>query len=273
MRNMHSRREFVKRTSVLAALSMVPGAFVSAAEESDVDFPLVDFHVHLSRDFTIEQAVELAAQRNMKFGIVEHPESKRIKSNEGLKNYIEKLRKYPVYIGLQPMFLRWSKHFAPDLLQQLDYVLMDADTIPVGENRHILLYNNHNYFENPQEFMEMYMNHIENILKYEPINIFGRPTFLPINFARYYNKLWTKERMMKIIRLAGERNIALEIATPTHFPDEKFIKLAKLEGLKFTFGTNARNNNAGKLHYGLSMVKACGLTKDDMFCISSDKLK
>lgn len=108
------------------------------------------------------------------------------------------------------------------------------------------------------------MNHIENILTKEPINIFGRPTFLPVNFARYYDKLWTKGRMMRIIKLPGERNIALEIATPTHYPDKRFIKMAKSEGLKFTFGTNARNNNAGKMHYGLAMIKECGLIKDDM---------
>lgn len=268
MKNTSTRREFVKKTSLLTTMSIMPGILLSSTENTGIDFPLIDFHVHLHRDFTIEKAVELANKRNMKFGIVEHPESQLIKTDEGLKTYIEKLRQYPVFIGLQPMYLNWAKKFSPDLLKQIDYILMDADTIPVDENKHILLYSNHNYFEDPEEFMELYMNHIENILTTEPINIFGRPTFLPINFARYYDRLWTKERMMRIITLAGEKNIALEIATPTHFPDKKFIKLAKSEGLKFTFGTNARNNNAGKLHYGLAMIKECGLTKDDMFTLN-----
>jgi histidinol phosphatase-like PHP family hydrolase len=193
--------------------------------------------------------------------------------NEGLNAYIVKLKQYPVFIGLQPTRLNWAKNFSPDLLRQVDYILMDADTIPTGDGKYVLLYNNHNYFNDPEDFMEMYMEHIENILRYEPIDIFGRPTYLPINFARYYDKLWTKERMMKIITLAGQRNIALEIQTPTHLPDKQFIKMAKAQGLKFTFGTNARNDNAGKLHYGLQMVKECGLTKDDMFVLESNVVR
>lgn len=189
MKSKATRREFIKKTSLLTTMSMMPGILLSSTEKAKTDFPLVDFHVHLHRDFTIEKAVELANKRNMKFGIVEHPEAKLIKNNEGLKAYIDKLRQYPVYIGLQPMYLNWAKKFSPELLKQIDYVLMDADTIPIGDNKHILLYNNHNYFEDPEEFMELYMKHIENILIKEPINIFGRPTFLPINFARYYDRL------------------------------------------------------------------------------------
>lgn len=241
---------------------MVPG-MVSAS--SQTGFQYVDFHVHLADDFTIEQAVALANKRDMKFGIVDHPDSGRIKTDEGLKAYIELLRPYPVYIGLQGVNLNWSKNFSRQLLDQVDYILMDADTIPVGNGKKILLYNNHNYFDDAEAFMELYMGHIENILRYEPINIFARPTFLPINFARYYDTLWTEERMMKIITLARKRNIALEIQTPTHLPSKEFIKMAKAERLKFSFGTNARNENAGKMHYGLQMMKECGLTRDDLY--------
>lgn len=265
---MSERREFIKKSALCISATMIPGLLSTVAKKGETDFPLIDYHVHLTSEFTIEKAVALANKRNMKFGIVEHPNSKSIKTDEGLKAYIEKLRQYPVLVGLQPTRLNWANKFAKELLDQLDYVLMDADRIPLGYKEYLLLYDNHNYIEDPEEFMELYMGHIENILKYEPINIFGRPTFLPINFARYYNKLWTKERMMKIINLAGQRNIALEIQTPTHFPDKKFIKLAKSKGLKFTFGTNARNNNAGKMHYGLQMIKECGLTKEDMFLLS-----
>lgn len=268
-----SRREFIKKTSLCASAVLMPGVSLASVQKREVDFSLVDFHVHLSDDFTIENAAALSKKRNVKFGIVDHPDSERIKTNEGLQKYIDKLKPYPVLKGLQPRLLNWSKDFSKDLLRQIDYVLMDADTIPVGGGKYILLYEKNNYFEDVEEFMELYMGHIENILRYEPINIFARPTFLPINFARYYDKLWTKERMMKIITLAKKRNIALEIQTPTHLPDKKFIKMAKAHGLKFTFGTNARNNNAGKMHYGLQMIKECGLTKDDMFFLKPDSVR
>ena len=259
---MTTRREFIEAAALCTTAAMVPG-LVSASAQTG--FQYVDFHVHLAKDFTIEQAVALASKRDMKFGIVDHPNSKRIKTDIGLEAYIESLQPYPVYVGLQPVNLNWAEKFSQQLLDQIDYVLMDADTIPLGDGKRILLYDNHNYFDDPEAFMELYMGHIENILRYEPLNIFARPTFLPINFARYYDKLWTEDRMMKIITLAGKRNIALEIQTPTHLPSKKFIKMAKAEGLKFTFGTNARNENAGKMHYGLKMIKECGLTRDDLF--------
>ena len=142
---------------------------------------------------------------------------------------------------------------------------MDADTIPLENNTYLSIWKHNNYIENIEEFMKLYMKHIENILKFEPINIFARPTYLPVNFGRYYDKLWTEERMLKIIELAKENNIAMEISTPMHVPSKEFIILAKSKGLKFTFGTNARNNDVGKFHYGFQMAKECELTKDDMF--------
>jgi hypothetical protein len=52
-----------------------------------------------------------------------------------------------------------------------------------------------------------------------------------------------------------------------HVPKKEIILEAKAAGIKFTFGTNARNDSAGKLHYGLQMVEECGLTADDMLVL------
>ena len=45
------------------------------------------------------------------------------------------------------------------------------------------------------------------------------------------------------------------------------VIIGREAGLKFTFGTNARNFDAGKLHYGLKMVEECGLSRDDMLVV------
>jgi histidinol phosphatase-like PHP family hydrolase len=213
-------------------------------------------------------AVKLSGELNVKFGIVEHPGPHTgIQSDDDLVKYIENLRKYPVYIGLQPMYRNWSVGFSKNVLYQLDFVLMDADTIPLGNNAYLEIWRHNNYIEDISSFMDLYMNHIENILKYEPITIFARPTYLPVNFARYYDALWTTDRVQKIIKLAKDRNIAFEISTPMHVPKKEIIIAAKNAGLKFTFGTNARNKDAGKLHYGLQMVEECGLTRDDLLIL------
>ena len=233
-----------------------------------MSFPLIDYHVHLTEQFTIEMAVKLSGELNVKFGIVEHPGPHTgIQTDDDLKRYIEKLRKYPVYIGLQPVYRNWSDGFSKDGLNQLDFVLMDADTVPTGNNVYLEIWRHNNYIDDIPTFMKLYMNHIENILKYEPITIFARPTYLPVNFGRYYDALWTADRVQQIIKLAKERNIAFEISTPMHVPKKEIIIEAKNAGLKFSFGTNARNFDAGKLHYGLKMVEECGLSADDMLIL------
>lgn len=258
-----SRRDFIKKASIGSALAMLPGLSFGSQHE-DVGFQLIDYHVHLTGNFTIEKAVALSKSRNIKFGIVEHPGPRYfIKNDEDLKAYVDKLREFPVFVGLQPMLTNWTKDFSQKLLDQLDYILMDADTIPLENGENLSIWRHNNYIDDVDEFMEMYMEHIEYILKNEPVTIFARPTYMPVNFGRYYDKVWTDERIDRIIDLAKARNIALEISTPMHVPSKKFILKAKAKGLKFTFGTNARNNDAGKLHYGLQMIKECNLTKDD----------
>ena len=36
-------------------------------------------------------------------------------------------------------------------------------------------------------------------------------------------------------------------------------------GIKFTFGTNGRDRNAGNVHYCIEMAHKAGLTAEDMF--------
>lgn len=262
-----TRRDFIKKSAIGSAIALFPDAVI-AMEERYEELQLIDYHVHLTRTFTIEKAVELSKKINIKFGIVEHPgEQSAIQSDEDLEAYINKLRQYPVFVGMQPVFRNWAKNFSDELINKLDFILMDADTVPLENGDYLAIWRHNNYIEDVDKFMSIYMKHIEDILLNEPISIFARPTYLPVNFARYYDKLWTEERMMTIINLAKKGNIALEISTPMHVPSSKFIKIAKAKGLKFTLGTNARNNDAGKFHYGIQMIKECNLTKDDFLVI------
>ena len=50
-----------------------------------------------------------------------------------------------------------------------------------------------------------------------------------------------------------------------HTPHEEFILMAKEQGLKFTFGSDARNQNAGRLAYCKAIAKKCKLTKEDFY--------
>jgi histidinol phosphatase-like PHP family hydrolase len=237
-------------------------------DTTGISFPLIDYHVHLTDEFTIEAAVVLSQKTGVKFGIVEHPGPRYgLKNDDELSKYIETLRGYPVYVGLQPMYRDWQGLFSPELVNQLDYILMDADTVPVGEDDYLHIWRHDNYIEDVDAFMGLYMAHIEGILSQDPITIFARPTYLPVNFARHYDQVWTDARIGRMIDLAQQRNIAFEISTPMHVPEKRFILRAKAAGIQFTFGTNARNQSAGMLHYGLQMARECGLTAEDMLVL------
>lgn len=262
----HTRRTFLE-TSLIAATALATGKHLLAGTPpARPAFPVVDYHVHLSPDLSVEQALALGKERQVEIGILEHPGPKfKIQTDADLQQYIDALRKYPVRIGLQPVYLGWSKSFSKNLLDQLDYVLMDALTLPKPDGGYTELWQVTTFVDDEEAFMSSYLQFIEQMLTTEPIDIFGWPTFLPVAIARHYDRLWTKARMQHVIDLAHARRLAIEINEAAHVPDETFITMAKRAGLKFTFGTDSRNQNATHFHYCYQMAQKCRLTEGDMF--------
>jgi histidinol phosphatase-like PHP family hydrolase len=258
------RRTFLRNAGVAAGMVATAPLFASFSNKEN-DYQLMDLHVHLTSQFPIEQVMKLAEERNVKFGIVEHPAEWAIKNDDDLKKYIDKLRKYPVYVGMQPMITGWDKNFSPEMLAQLDYILMDPQTIPLGDGQYQRIWQLETYVEDTDAFMVKYMEHCLNILNREPINIFGWPLFLPVCIARDYYTLWTKERMQQILSAAKARNIAIEINDMAHTPHEEFILMAKKQGLKFAFGSDARTPNAGRLSYCKAVALKCNLKAEDFY--------
>ena len=122
MKNITTRRDFIKKSTIGSSIALFPDLLFSMSDKEE-GFRLIDYHVHLSGNFTIEQAVELSKSRKIKFGIVEHPGPRNaIKNDDDLKSYIDKLRKFPVFIGLQPVYRNWAKDFSKELLDKLDYI-------------------------------------------------------------------------------------------------------------------------------------------------------
>jgi len=276
----YSRRSFLE-TSLIAGAALaghpVSGApvarEVATPSPGRPGFPVADYHVHLSPTLSIEEALALGQQRQVQIGIVEHPgPGFPINTDADLKHYIERLRRYPVRIGLQPVYAGWSKSFSKSLLDELDYVLMDALTLPRPDGGWLAIWQIDTMVDDEEEFMTRYMRFIEQVLTTEPIDIFAWPTFLPVPIARQYKELWTSQRVERIISLCGDRaqgprdrKIAIEINEVAHVPDESFILQAKRAGLKFTFGTDSRNQNAAHFYYCYQMAQKCGLTGADMF--------
>ena len=259
------RRTFIKDAAIAGGVMAMAPILGNCSAPEEYNFPLIDLHVHTTDKFTMDDIMNIAKSRNVQFGIVEHPANWAISTDSDLKNYIDNLHRYPVYIGLQPINLGWSKNFSPELLAQVDYVLMDPQRVPMDNVEILSIWQFDTYVEDTDRFMEKYMAYTMEILSNEPINIFGWPLFLPVCIARDYYTLWTQERMQQIITAAKKRNIAIEINDMAHTPHEQFILMAKEQGLKFTFGSDSRNQNAGRLAYCKAIAKKCKLTKEDFF--------
>jgi hypothetical protein len=171
------RRNFIKNAGMAGGMMLMSPILADLESKEEYNFPLVDMHVHLTNDFTIERVMGLANARNVKFGIVDHPADWALKNDTDLKRYIDKLRKFPVYVGLQPIDLEWSKRFSPELLSQVDYVLMDPQRVPMGNGETLSIWQFDTYVEDTEEFMKRYMAYSMEVLNNQPINIFGWPLF------------------------------------------------------------------------------------------------
>ncbi|HXY01184.1 MAG TPA: hypothetical protein VEI54_09710 [Candidatus Limnocylindrales bacterium] len=268
MNHTYGRRSFLQSSLMTGAAVALgaPGKMMGATGVTKPDFPVADLHVHLSPQLSVEQALKLGKERQVQIGILEHPgPGYKIQNDADLKQYIDGLRGYPVRIGLQPVYAGWSKSFSKSVLDQLDYVLMDALTLPRPDGGWVAIWQIDTMVDDGEEFMSGYLKFIEQVLTTEPIDIFGWPTFLPVPIARQYKQLWTRQRVERVIELARARKIAIEINEVAHVPDEDFIVAAKQAGLKFSFGTDSRNQNAAHFYYCYQMAEKCRLTESDMF--------
>ena len=261
------RRTFLKSAGIAGGLFTASRFSPSFGASVDNEFPLMDLHCHLTGSFTIDHVMEIAKKTGVQFGIMVNTGG-AVSDDDGLRRFIDSLGPYPVYRGLQPMTPGWSKSFSPETIKLLDYVEMDPQTIPNG-NRYgetLRIWNFDTYVDDPEKFMEIYMAHnLEVIENNEPLNIFGWPLFLPVCIARDYYTLWTEKRMEKIIAALKKRGLAVEINDFAHTPHEKFILMAKEQGLKFTFGSDARDQKAGRLDYCKYIAKKCNLKRGDFF--------
>lgn len=261
------RRTFIRNAAIAgSALSVLPLS-CTFGKTGESDFPLVDLHVHLTNVFTLDRVMEISKKTGVQFGIVVNP-GYGVNDDASLRKFIDSLKPYPVYYGLQPMSPGWSKSFSPELIKELDYVLMDAQTIPKGNGYDETLYiwNFDTYINDTEKFMEKYVAHILEVIENdEPLTTFGWGLFLPVCIARDYYTLWTDERMQKIIAALKKKKLNVEINDIAHTPHDRFISMAKEQGLKFTFGSDTRDQKAGRLDYCKAVAKKCNLKHDDFF--------
>ena len=240
-----------------------------------LDFPIVDYHVHLKGGLTLEEAIAVSQQRGVKFGIAENCGVGFPTTNDAaLEPFLAKLEGQPAYRAMQAEGREWVGLFSEAMVANFDYVFTDSMTFTDQRGKRTRLWiPSEVQVDDKQAFMEMLVEKIEKIFSEEPIDIYVNPTFLPACIAEDYDALWTDERMDRAIAAAVKNGIAIEINARYRLPSERFIRKAKAAGATFAFGTNNGGKDLGQLAYSRMMARRCGLTKDDMFVPKPDGQK
>jgi len=273
-----SRRRFLSRAAAASVVAMFSAPLTSsraaAQRSSQPEFHGVDFHVHLDNS-TLDKVLELSRERGFKFGIVEHAGTKENKyptllsNDEELRRYLAMLEGRPVFKGVQAEWTDWMSCFSRQTLGQLDYVLTDAMTFPGKDGQRVKLWAPDAAQEvdmtDKQAFMDRFVDWHTEIMAREPFDILANVTWLPAGMLEQWELYWTPPRMKKVINAALEYGIALEISSSYKLPRLPFLTLAKAAGAKFSFGSNGRYPNMGKLEYSLQMAKELDLKSADMF--------
>jgi hypothetical protein len=238
-------------------------------------FPLVDFHVHLKGELTIEEAVALSRRTGIRYGVAANCGLKfPITDDSGAAEFVEGLKGQPVFIGMQAEGREWPRLFSKETIARFDYVFTDAMTIVDHRGRRARLWIKGEVdIPDKQAFMELLVRTIVGILDDEPIDIYVNPTYLPDVLAAEYDQLWTPARVAKVIDAAVRNGVAIEISNRLRLPKQALIKQAKQAGVKFTFGANNGDRNLGRLEYGLEMIAECSLTPQDFWMPKPDGQK
>ncbi len=105
--------------------------------------------------------------------------------------------------------------------------------------------------------MVHYMKHNLRVLS-EPITILANTTYLPPALEDKYDQLWTDTRMRQVIQAAIDNHVALEIDASSQWPHDRFIRMAKEMGAKFSFGSN--NFNDAPINMAQPVSKRWGST-------------
>ncbi len=232
---------------------------------------ITDWHIHLRGGMTAEMAAEREKASGIRSGVLEnHGREWPLCTNEILAKFIAEAKKARVDgralpVGIQANDRDWYRQVSPENRAALDYVLADTmimGTGPDGKPQRLWLLKEP--IADPDAWMERYMAHNLQVLD-EPISILANPTYLPTCIAGEYDRLWTEDRMRKVIAKAVEKGIALEIQAESPFPRAKFLKLAKKMGAKFSFGTNNFNPKPKDLSRWLEVIDWLDLTGDDIW--------
>ena len=236
------------------------------------DFPVIDYHVHLKGDLTKEMAHAMSMNYGINYGVApnagEGGVGRMLADDDEVYAYYDEIAGEPFLFGVQGEGRKWTQTFSKEALGIFEYLFTDAMTIVDHKGRLSRIYRPEEVFFDDID-TQGYMDHLVGqtvlILINEPADIYANPTFLPDSLQPDYDKLWTPERVDRVLDVLEKYKIAMEINPRYRIPSFEIIRRAKARGIKFTFGTNNVDSRFGRLEYALQAIDSCGLTASDIW--------
>ena len=228
--------------------------------------------VHLKGDLTKEMAHAMSMNYGINYGVApnagEGGVGRMLADDAEVYAYHDEISGEPFLFGVQGEGRRWTQTFSQEALGIFEYLFTDAMTIIDHKGRLSRIYRSEEVFFDgisTQAYMDHLVDQTVLILTNEPADIYANPTFLPDALQGNYDRLWTPERVNRVLDVLEKYHIALEINPRYRIPSFDIIRRARERGIKFTFGTNNVDSRFGRLEYTLEAVEACGLTPGDIW--------
>lgn len=230
--------------------------------------PVIDLHTHLKGGLTMADILQRQFRTGINAGValncgIGFP----VTNDAGIDRVLAEFRHPLVFTGMQAEGREWVRLFSKEAIARFDYVFTDAMTIFDDNGRRMRLWIPEEVQVNdPEVFMDLLVRRTVEILENEPIDLWVNPTFLPAVIAGDYARLWTPQRMKRVIEAAARKHVAIEINDRFRLPSLEFVRLAKEAGVKFTFGTNnGGRDDLGRLDYSVQVAKDAGLKWQDFW--------
>ena len=102
------------------------------------NIPMIDYHVHLKGDLTLERALGKSRLDGIAYGLaVNCGRNFPVQNDEGVRRFVGGLRGQPVFIAMQAEGREWTGMFSRQTLALFDYVFTDSMTWTENRGRRI----------------------------------------------------------------------------------------------------------------------------------------
>jgi putative hydrolase len=230
--------------------------------------PIRDLHVHSIHSdgaMTVEEILEVANRKGYQVGIADHgsPEDK-IVHDAHLVSYLDHLEHYPVYRSIE-LDVELGTDVSSTCLDKLDYIIVGVHFLTLDRIQ-TFFWDPLALIPDADRFVEAYIAKAAEAMRRTRMDIFAHPTLLPISLRAESDRLWTPDRIRRLIAAAVQSNVALEISGHWQVPSEAFLREGLRQGAIFSLGSDGHGpDSMCDLDYPLELVRKLGIGPDRLF--------